>query len=134
MMGVLANGSRLPSLPSCRLAVWPSHSRLTTPYRPSAGGEGDGAIGGEGEGGVKVLAERGLAGCVERHGVGGRRALAAEEGRPVIIEAGKVGRDVDGPGGDIAQPRAGKERRQRLGVAYLPEATPFIELPRRGIE
>ena len=55
--------------------------------------------------GANALAQRGAAFLVERHRVGGRRALATQERRPVVVEVAEDGRDVDRANLDAASGR-----------------------------
>src|SRR5919198_2086909 len=77
-------------------------------HRPGAGDERDGSVLPDWKARADALSKRAAALFDQRHAIGRRRALAAEERGPVIVEVAKARRHVDDAHLDFRQPGVGK--------------------------
>ena len=65
---------------------------------PGPRGQMDGAVGVDWECILQRVAELGARPLIQRHSVGGRHALPAEEGRPGVVDGSNRSWDLDHPG------------------------------------
>src|SRR6266849_10000633 len=101
--------------------------------RPGTGDQMDAAVGLDRHRRPDPLAEGGATLLGERHAVAGRRRLAAEKRRPVVVEVLEDGRHVDGEDPDLRQARRLEELDERPGARAL-ESPSLVELERGRIE